>query len=74
MLLAASGQQGGETFFDNPLLAFSGLFAAICGTLAFLTGIAAIVKNKERAALVSVSVIIGGFVIFFLLGEFLFPH
>jgi hypothetical protein len=73
-LLAASGQRGGDTFSSNLALAVPGLLAAICGIAAFFTGIIAIIKSKERSALVFLAVIIGLFVLFFCLGEILSPH
>lgn len=73
-LLAASGQRGGETFSDNLALAVPGLLAAISGIAAFFTGLIAIIKNKERSALVFLSAFIGLDVLIFCLGEVLSPH
>ncbi len=48
--------------------------AGICGIAAFITGMMSILKRKEQSALVFLAVAIGFFVIFFVLGEILFPH
>jgi hypothetical protein len=73
-LLAASGQRGGETFSSNLALAVPGLLAAICGIAAFFTGIIAIIKSRERSALVFLAAFIGLDVLIFCLGEVLSPH
>ena len=73
-LLVASGQRGGATFFSNLVLAVPMLFAGICGISSFFAGIIGIIKMKERSVLVFLATIIGLFVLFFCLGEILFPH
>lgn len=70
----ALGQRGGETFFSNLLLAIPGILAAILGTLSFVTGVVAVIKNKERSTLVYLATIIGLLVTLFWLGEIIFPH
>jgi len=70
----ASGQRGGDTFFDRPALAFPMLFAGISAACAFFTGITSIIRNRERAVFVYISTTIGFFVLFFFLAEILFPH
>ena len=70
----ASGQRGGDTFFDRPTLAFPMLFAGISAACAFFTGITSIIRNRERAIFVYISTAIGFFVLFFFLAEILFPH
>ncbi len=73
-LLVASGQRGGDTFFSNLALSVPMLIAGICGILAFFTGIIGIIKGKERSVLVFIATVIGFFILFFVLGEFLVPH
>lgn len=73
-LLVASGQQGGATFFSNPVLSIPGLLMGISGAFAFVVGIAAIGKRKERSSLVFLSTVIGLVVLIFLLGEMLSSH
>jgi len=73
-LLVSSGQRGGATFFSNLLLSIPMLVAGISGISAFFVGIIGIIKSKERAIIVFLSTIIGFLILFFVLGEFLFPH
>jgi hypothetical protein len=73
-LLIASGQRGGDTFFSNLALAIPVLFAGISGISAFFTGIHGIIKSKERSVIVYLVTIIGFIVLFFILGEVIFPH
>lgn len=74
LLFAASGETGGNTFFDNPRLGFSGIFAAMSALAAFFTGIFSIIRSRERSVLVFVATAIGFLVLLFLVGEFSFPH
>lgn len=48
-VLVASGQEGGETFFDNLALSIPVILMAASGIAAFLVGLVSVVKNKERA-------------------------
>ena len=73
-LLVASGQRGGATFFSNLALSVPMLIAGISGISAFFTGIIGIIKSKERSVLVFIATIIGFFILFFVLVEFLVPH
>lgn len=73
-LLVASGQQGGATFFSNPVLTIPILLAGTSGVFAFFTGIISILKNKERSVLVFLATAIGLFIMLFWLGEILSPH
>jgi len=73
-LLVASGQRGGETFFDNLLLAVPIVVAAICGISSLVTGLVGIIKSKEQSILVFVASFIGILVLIFVLGEFVYPH
>jgi len=63
-----------EDIVGRPALALSMLAGMISGISAFITGLMAIVRQKECALLVYIATIIGGLLILFLLGEFLFPH
>jgi hypothetical protein len=67
-------QTGGETFFDNLYIAVPMFLAGISGIAAFITGIICILRYKERSVLVFMSALIGLFVLFLVLGEFLAPH
>jgi len=69
-----AGQRGGQGFFDNLYLAIPGVLAGACCVAAFVIGIIAIAKQKERSALVYIAVVIGALVTFFIGAEILFPH
>jgi len=73
-ILVAAGQRGGATIFSNLLLSVPMLIAAIAGISSFFTGIIGIIIKKERSVLVFIATILGFFILFFVLGEFLFPH
>ena len=68
----------GDTIFADikgrPALALSMLAGMATGILAFLTGLLAMIRQRERAILVYLSILIGALVIIFLIGEVLFPH
>lgn len=58
----------------RPILAFAMLIGMVCGISAFITGLIAIIKQKERALSVYIAVGMGGLLLFLLIGEFIFPH
>lgn len=72
--LVASGQKGGATFFSNPLLAFSVLLAAVAALVGGATASTAIVWKRERSLLVFVVLLLGLFVLVFVLGEIAGHH
>jgi hypothetical protein len=59
---------------QRPALALTMLSGIGAGVSAFIVGLIAIIREKERALLVYVSTIIGMLFSLFLLGEVLFPH
>lgn len=73
-----SNVPAGNTIFEDmsnrPVLALSMLAGMVAGALAFVAGIVAIVRQKERARIVYVATVIGAFLLLFLIGELLFPH
>lgn len=73
LILVASGQKGGETFFSNLALSVPMLIAAIAGIASFVIGIISIIKG-ERSVLVFISSAVGLLVTIFVLGEIIFPH
>lgn len=73
-LIVASGQRGGETFFDNLAISIPMALAGICGITAFFIGLIGIIRSKERAILVFIATFIGLFVLVFIIGEFSSPH
>jgi hypothetical protein len=74
LLLVASGQRGGETFFSNLVLTIPMLLAGTSGMLAFLTGLVGVIRNRERSLLVFLAMSIGLYVLILCLGEVIFPH
>ncbi len=73
-LLVVSGQRGGKTFSSNLVLTIPILLAGTSGVFAFLTGLIGVIRNRERSILVFLAMLIGLFVLFFCLGEVIFPH
>ena len=63
-----------EDISRRPALALTMLTAMLSGILAFITGLIAIFKLKDRSPLVWIAMIIGGLLIIFLIGEFISPH
>ncbi len=71
IVLVTTGQERGETYFSNLLMAIPGLLALVTGIAAFLTGLVGIIFLKERALLVFLAAAIGLLVIAFILGDIL---
>ena len=68
---------GGTILADiaaRPALALTMLAGMIAGISAFITGLLAIIRQKERALLVYVASSIGALLLLFLAGEILPPH
>ncbi len=63
-----------EDIASRPLLALTMLAGMATGISGFITGLLAIVKQKEKALLVYVSTAIGGLLTFFLVGLLAFPQ
>ena len=72
--LVASGEEGGETFFDNLWLSGAMLVAAASAIAATIVGWIAIVRKGERSLPVMFTVAIGTLVTLFVLGELTTPH
>lgn len=58
----------------RPLLAYSAFAATVCGIIAFVLGLVAITKYKERALLVNIAVALGTLLLLMLVGELIFTH
>ncbi len=69
-----SGQEGGDTFADNWWISGPALVAALGLVGAFVTGLIAIVRNRERSLPVILATIVGALVTMFLIGEITTPH
>jgi hypothetical protein len=63
-----------EDIAGRPVLALMMLAGMVSGISAFITGLMAIIRQKEHASLVYAATMIGALLILFLLGEFIFPH
>ena len=74
VVVVGSGQEGGETFTDNWWISGPALVAALGIVGAFATGLFAIVRQRERAALVILATVIGALVTWFIIGEISMPH
>jgi len=74
IVVIASGQRGGATFFSNLALSIPMIIAGISALLAFFTGIIGIIKSKERSVLACSSTIVGFFILLWVSAEILFPH
>ena len=68
---------GGTILADitaRPALALTMLAGFACGVAAFVTGLVAILKWKDRTILAFASTIVGGLFVLFLIAELAFPH
>lgn len=75
--LYRSSPAGGSILADiaaRPVLALTMLAGIAGGIAAFITGLFAVIRSKERALLIYLSTAVGGILQFFLAGELLFPH
>lgn len=63
-----------EDIVVRPALALTMLVGMVAGISAFIAGLIAMIRQKERALLVYVATSIGMLLILFLIGEVLFPH
>ncbi len=73
-LTVASGQRGGEEFFDNLWLALPGVGAYVAAVVAFILGASAIAVSGERSITVMATTIVGLLITAFGVLEVLFPH
>lgn len=55
------GQRGGDTFFSNLYLTIPMLAAWAAGVVSLVTGLTAIIKQKDKAVLVYISVVLSIF-------------
>ncbi|MCA9381468.1 hypothetical protein KC678_04340 [Candidatus Dojkabacteria bacterium] len=66
--------KGSDTFLGNPHLAIPISLAGISGFLSCVLGIWSVLKYKERSIVVYISVLIGAFVCYWIIGEVFTPH
>ncbi|XOU94230.1 MAG: hypothetical protein ACNFW9_05290 [Candidatus Kerfeldbacteria bacterium] len=74
IILIITGQKGGDTFFSNPLLSISAVIAALSGFISLIVGLVAIIKHKEKAALVYISTFLSLLITIYIFAEIIFPH
>lgn len=70
----AAGQRGGETFFSNLWLTIPYLAWALASIAGGGVGVAGMVRDRERAVLVWLAVVVGALVLWWAGAELLFPH
>ncbi len=58
-----------EHFFDRPLFSALALAAGLSGSAAGVASLVAIVRRRERSPFVFVTLLVGGFVLVFVVGE-----
>jgi len=73
-LLVASGQRGGQDFFDNLWLTIPILAAYVASVVAFALGAVALASAGERSIVVVGVTILGLLITSFGVLEVLFPH
>ena len=56
------------------ILPFYGIFMLLCGVASGITGLLAVTRQHERSGLVLLTLLPGLWVLFMLIGEFLFRH
>jgi hypothetical protein len=70
--------RAGRTIFADiaarPALALTMLTAMAAGIAALITGLLAIIRQKDNALLVYIASLVGALLVIFLIGEILFPH
>lgn len=72
--LVPAGNSILEDFAGRPMLALSMLVGMLTGVAAFITGLLAVFRQKERSLLVYASSLIGAILLVMLVGELLLPH
>jgi len=73
-IVIVRGPFEGSGFFNDPIRAAITVVAALFGVSSLLTGLIAIIRERERAIPVFVSTLTGLFILIFWLGEILSPH
>ena len=64
----------GNVPWRQTVLPFYGILMMLCGVLAGIVGLIAILRSHERSWLVWLAVLVGAFALLFILAEFLIPH
>ncbi len=65
--------EAGDTIFEDltirPFLAIPALLGMLSGIMAFITGLIALIRHKERAVLVYISTGLGALLLLFMIGD-----
>jgi hypothetical protein len=64
----------GNAPWRHAILPFYGILMLLCGLSAGIVGLLAVIRQRERSWLVWLTMLPGLFVLFLVIGEFLFPH
>mgnify|MGYP001813820139 FL=1 len=72
-VLVAAGERGGDTFFSNPWLSLTMLGAVVCAIAAGVAGIVAF-RRGDRSLVAGFAVVVGAFVVCWVVAEIAFPH
>lgn len=70
----AAGDSIMQDIASRPALAITMLTGMVAGVSAFITGVLAVFRKKERSILVYLSTFLGAGLILFLVAEFIAPH
>jgi hypothetical protein len=63
-----------QVSWRQTLLPFYGILMLLCGLVAGVVGLIALLKKQERSWMVWLAILSGAYVLFLLVGEFLVPH
>lgn len=74
LIVKIQGPRENQTFLDNIPLTITGFLSIATALTAFFSGLISVIKHKERSIFVYVAIIIGFFVLFFIVGESLVPN
>lgn len=69
-----TSQNGTNPLWRQILLPIFGISMILCGLATGVLSVVAITKKHERSWLVWLTTLFGAYILFLLLGEFLFPH
>lgn len=70
----AAGNTIAEDIANRPALALTMLVGIVSGVSAFVSGLVALIRFKERGFLVIASTLLGGILTAFMIGELLLDH
>lgn len=63
-----------DAAWRHVILPFYGIFMLLCGLASGIVGLVAVTRQHERSWMVLLTLLPGLWVLFMLIGEFLFPH